>query len=130
MDLINKLTIRLFGQKIGSDEFGNEYYQGKKSNKRYVIYNGYAEPSKVPASWHGWLHYTHDEAPVNINTHKYSWQKTHMPNLTGTKFAYFPQGSSKGQENNNSESTKEVKAKRVNVSSDYQAWNPNQQFNQ
>ena len=30
----------------------------------WVIYNGYAEASRVPPSWHGWLHHTVDVAPT------------------------------------------------------------------
>ncbi len=66
-----------------------------------------AEPSKVPAEWHGWLHYTNSNPPVKINTQKFSWQKIHLPNLTGTKNAYSPKNSL---------------AKKTNSS--YEAWDP------
>lgn len=112
MKFLTNLKIRLFCAKIGADEFGNEYFQNKNS-RRFVIYKGIAEPSKIPAEWHGWIHYTTDIAPVNINTHRYHWQKTHLPNLTGTVHAYSPKGNlSKGE-------------KREQVSADYQSWNPN-----
>lgn len=96
MDLVSKIAIKLSCVKVGFDEFGNQYFETKPTKKgktiskkkRYVIYNGLAEPSKVPANWHSWLHYTSDDLPDN--SHKYSWQKIHLPNLTGTKFAYFP----------------------------------------
>jgi len=45
----------------------------------------------VPAIWHGWLHYTNDDLPDNAHNHL--WQKIHLPNLTGTKFAYSPSNS-------------------------------------
>jgi len=51
------------------------------------------EPSKIPAEWHGWIHYSWDMTPVNLNTKKYSWQKIHLPNLTGTKNAHSPKNS-------------------------------------
>ena len=92
MNFINKLLIRLFATRIGIDEFGNEYFINRKG-KRFVVYNGIAEPSKVPAEWHGWLHYSTNVAPVNIKTHKFSWQKIHLPNLSGTKYAYRPENS-------------------------------------
>ncbi len=77
-------------KKIGNDEFGNQYFIDK-NNKRFVKYNGIAEPTKVPAEWHGWLHYNQDESPQINNIHKkFSWQKIHLPNLTGTKLAYCP----------------------------------------
>jgi len=92
MDIISKISIKLFCNKIGADEFGNQYFEAKKARnskkRRYIIYNGIAEPSKVPASWHGWLHYTSDDLPDNL--HHHLWQKIHLPNLTGTKFAYSP----------------------------------------
>jgi NADH:ubiquinone oxidoreductase subunit len=119
VSLINNFKIRFCCNKVGSDEFSNEYYEEKKPSysgkkRRYVIYHGIAEASKVPAEWHLWLHYTSNNIPVNVNTHKYAWQKIHLPNLTGTKNAYFPFGS------------KFRDGKRHKVSADYQPWNPNQ----
>lgn len=112
MSFLTKFRIKLNCTKIGGDEFGNEYYQSKDL-KRYVLYNGSAEPSKIPAQWHGWMHYTTDIAPVNINTHRFPWQKSHLPNLTGTKNSHAPKGhmAQGGQ--------------RDEVSADYQSWNPN-----
>jgi NADH:ubiquinone oxidoreductase subunit len=117
MSLLNNIKIRLIANKIGIDEFGNSYYEEKRGRgnikKRFIIYNGVAEASKIPAEWHSWIHYTTNNTPNSINTHKYSWQKIHLPNLTGTKFAYFPFGSLlRG-------------GKRHKIGADYQAWNPN-----
>ncbi len=92
MQLLQQLGIKLFNTKIGSDEFGNSYFEAK-NGRRFVAYKGLPEPSKIPAEWHGWIHYTTDVAPININTKKYSWQKIHLPNLTGTKNAYSPKNS-------------------------------------
>ncbi len=102
------------GKLVGSDEFGNRYYQDKKSSccgkiKRWVIYNGKAEPSTVPPQWHGWLHYTTDNVPDD----RYKWQKSPTPNLTGTSSAYFPPGHKKGG------------GVRSKATGDYEAWNPN-----
>ncbi|MBM3579959.1 MAG: NADH:ubiquinone oxidoreductase subunit NDUFA12 [Alphaproteobacteria bacterium] len=93
----NKFFIKLFSNKIGEDEFGNEYFLHKKNGKRFVIYNGCTEASKVPMEWHGWLHYTTDIVPLQINTHRFSWQKIHLPNLTGTKNSYSPKNSTSQQ---------------------------------
>ncbi|MBM5782793.1 MAG: NADH:ubiquinone oxidoreductase subunit NDUFA12 [Pelagibacterales bacterium] len=112
MSFLTKLKIKLSSVKIGQDEFGNQYFQGKKDKKRFVIYNGIAEPSKIPANWHGWMHYTTNKAPINMNTNRQAWQKSHFPNLTGTSNAYTP----KGHLNNGG-----IRSK---VSSDYEAWNP------
>ena len=96
MNALHKFFIKFSAQKIGADEFGNDYFENKKG-KRFVVYNGEAEPSKVPMQWHGWLHYTTNLAPVNINTHHFSWQKSHLPNLTGTKHAYAPKNSTENK---------------------------------
>ncbi len=81
------------GQKVGADGQGNIYYQSKKGNRRWVIFNGEAEASRVSPDWHGWLHHTFDEPPTNAPlTHK-SWEKPHQANLTGSPLAYAPTGS-------------------------------------
>ncbi len=106
------------GQLIGEDEFGNCYYQHRRTpkkgrRKRWVVYKGVAEPSKVPAHWHCWLHYTTDKAPTDgpqIPVH--DWQKPHLPNLTGTAHRYLPEGHLlKG-------------GRRAKTTADYVAWTP------
>lgn len=92
MQFLSQLKIKLFCNLIGQDEFGNSYYESK-DKKRFVTYKGIAEASKIPAKWHSWIHYTSDVAPVNINNKEYSWQKIHLPNLTGTKYAFNPKNS-------------------------------------
>ena len=111
MSFLNKLVINFFCKKIGEDQFGNIYYEGKNSDylgnqKRYVVYRGIAEPSKVPPLWHAWLHYLSDDLPGSEEN--YSWQHQHLPNLTGTKFSYHP-------------SSEKLREK---VSSDYLKWKP------
>lgn len=115
------ITTRLFswfnGKLIGHDQFGNQYFTEKKTPKdrkakRWVIYKGMAEPTKVPPQWHGWLHYTVDTPPTERSAPPYAWEKMHMPNLTGTSAAYVPPGHlSKG-------------GKRDVSTSDYEAWKP------
>jgi NADH:ubiquinone oxidoreductase subunit len=57
--------------------------------KRYVIYNGIIEPSKVPPLWHAWLHYLSHEIPTkDLNKNKLFWQQGHLPNVSGTKRAH------------------------------------------
>jgi NADH:ubiquinone oxidoreductase subunit len=90
---LDSLLIKLLSKKVGSDQFGNEYFVGKRKNylgrqKRFVVYKGIAEGSKVPALWHAWLHYLSDEIPENCPS--YDWQQEHIPNVTGTKYAYNP----------------------------------------
>jgi NADH:ubiquinone oxidoreductase subunit len=85
----------LRGRLVGQDAQGNKYYEDKKTKRygkprRWVIYKKYAEASKVPSQWHGWLHYTVDEPPGV--RHPFPWEKEHLPNLTGTPYAHKPKG--------------------------------------
>lgn len=89
------------GVLVGQDDYGNRYYEAKDDRdaydagrkRRWVIFSGYAEASKVPAEWHGWLHYTFDQPPTVAPLLRKPWEKDHRPNLTGTVHAYRPQGS-------------------------------------
>ena len=82
----------LVGRAVGSDEFGNRYYENRRG-KRWVIYNGYAEASAIPPGWYGWMHKTVDEPPVARTYQPRQWEKPHEPNPTGTRAAYRPEGS-------------------------------------
>lgn len=97
MQILTNFLIKRSATQVGTDEFGNQYFVNKKTGKRLVIYNGLAEPSKVPMEWHGWLHYTRDDLPTQSESHKFSWQKIHLPNLSGTKNAYAPKSSTSQQ---------------------------------
>lgn len=84
------------GELIGTDQFGNRYYRVKgkragRQTRRWVLYKGGDEASKVPPEWHAWLHHTVDEPPLGERS-KAAWQKEHEPNLTGTAAAYRPPG--------------------------------------
>ena len=112
MFLIKKFFISFSNNKIGKDQFGNEYFESKNSdyldqNKRFVIYQGLVEPSKIPPLWHAWLHHLSNITPTK--SQNYIWQHDYQPNLTGTKFSYHP---------NN-------KSLRNKVASDYNSWKPN-----
>ena len=114
---INMFTARA-GQLVGTDRYGNKYYQEKKARKglkarRWVIYNGEPEATNVPPEWHGWLHYTMAEPlPEQSAFHK-PWIKEHQPNPTGTLEAYRPPGHLfEG-------------GKRDKATGDYEAWTPN-----
>lgn len=116
MTIATRLCTFFRGELVGEDEFGNRYYQHKRVVKgvrreRWVLYKGKAEASKVPARWHRWLHYTTDHAPKD-NKQLYKWEKKHLPNLTGTQYAFVPKGHLKRG------------GKRYKVSADYQAWKP------
>jgi NADH:ubiquinone oxidoreductase subunit len=82
----------LRGVPVGTDEVGNRYYRTKDGKRRWVLYNGTVEASRVPAEWHGWLHHTFKDPPSGPAKLK-PWEKDHLPNLSGTKGAYYPPGS-------------------------------------
>ncbi|KCZ94060.1 NADH:ubiquinone oxidoreductase subunit NDUFA12 [Hyphomonas johnsonii] len=102
---------------IGTDEYGNKYFEERKPSlegrhRRYVQYKGLAEPSKVPADWHGWLHHTVSEPPTHMPLERREWETDHKPNMTGTPYATTPKGSlSSG-------------GKRQKSNDDYEAWTP------
>ncbi|MBN9542773.1 MAG: NADH:ubiquinone oxidoreductase subunit NDUFA12 [Alphaproteobacteria bacterium] len=117
MSFETKLFHKLFYKEVGTDHLGNKYYESKchktnGKNRRSVWYNGTPEPSRVPPMWHSWLHYTTDEIPAsNVS---YTWQIDHVPNLTGTDYAYRPNGHIYNG------------GKRDKATGDYEAWNPNE----
>jgi len=100
------------GVAVGKDDFGNRYYRSKDGKRRWVIYKGTVEASRVPAEWHGWLHHTHDDLP-SPDTVKKSWQKDYLPNQSGTEGAYHPSGSLV------------TGGARQSSTGDYEAWRPN-----
>ena len=78
---------------VGSDMYGNRYYINEKTEQRLCIYNGIAEPSKIPPEWHVWMHHSSDAPITHDDSSSLSWRIGHIPNTTGTKFAYKPKGS-------------------------------------
>ena len=81
----------LAGKFVGNDQFGNKYYFNSKG-KRWVIYKDVIVASKIPPEWHAWIHFLKTNIPSD-NIKKFSWQKQHEENLTGTEKAYKPEGS-------------------------------------
>ena len=85
----NKQTFGTFlktlftGKYVGKDEFGNKYYKNKNDD-RWVIYSSNVEASKISSEWFLWMHHTIDKTPSNESLKKYSWQKNHKENKTGT----------------------------------------------
>src|SRR3954470_21819144 len=79
MSLMLRLYSALSGRKIGTDRFGNVYFEAKRKlpvygrARRWVLYAGAAEATTVPPEWHAWLHHTTD-APLS-ETKRYPWQK-------------------------------------------------------
>jgi NADH:ubiquinone oxidoreductase subunit len=81
------------GVKVGEDEQGNIYYKSRDGDRRWVIFNGEIEASRISPDWHGWLHKTWDEPPTEKPLVHKPWEKPHQDNLTGSALAYAPAGS-------------------------------------
>ena len=86
-----RLQTIFFGKFVGEDKFGNKYYENKKRKKRWVIYKGEIEATKIPVEWYSWIHSIKNKIEDNHDLKKYEWQKNHSPNQTGTDKAYNPQ---------------------------------------
>lgn len=105
--------------RVGVDGAGNKYFRAKarpgyKRERRWVMYKGAPEASKVPPEWHGWLHYQTDVVPESGKpSFRRPWQKPHQPNLTGTAQAYRPPGHILSG------------GKRAPATGDYESWTPN-----
>ena len=111
-------TIAKRGVMVGTDENGNRYYQSRDNisydgrKRRWVVYDGYAEASKVTPDWHGWLRYTNEEPPTVAPLPRRRWERDHEPNMTGTPLAWHPQGSLLEE------------GVRPAATGDYEAWKP------
>ena len=110
------LTTSLFtwrnGSKVGSDALGNIYYRSKKGDRRWVIYNGSNDASRIPPDWYAWMHGMIDGLPDEALPPPRKFQKPPKGNLTGTPDAYRPSGAL------------ERGGQRQAASGDYQAWTP------
>lgn len=112
------VTLMSGAKRVGTDAQGNVYYRAKprkgyKHERRWVLYKGAAEASKIPPEWHGWMHHQTDDVPeADAPSFRRSWQRPHVQNLTGTTAAYRPSGHvlSGGQ--------------RAAATGDYEAWKP------
>lgn len=98
------------GVKVGQDDQGNIYYRTADDARRWVIYNGEIEGSRIAPDWHGWLHRTWDKAPSEQPLPHRAWEQPHLANLTGTAAAHAPAGS--------------IRRADPAPRADYEAWSP------
>lgn len=93
------LTTRMFtkrhGTEVGRDEQGNIYYRkgSGPGERRWVIYNGEPEASRIPPEWHLWMHRTIANPPSTHPLTPRVWERSWQPNATGTALAHRPGGS-------------------------------------
>ena len=100
------------GERVGSDSLGNIYYRARKGDRRWVIYNGSNDASRIPPEWYSWIHRQIDAHPDEALPPVRKFQKPPRQNLTGTAEAYRPSGAL------------ERGGERAAASGDYEAWTP------
>lgn len=110
--LATRVWTALFGEFVGTDAQGNRYYKSRRGPKRWVLYNGLADASRIPPEWHGWMHHRTDVPPAEQAYSPHPWEVPHQPNMTGTAAAYRPPGSLLRP------------GERDRVEADYDAWSP------
>jgi NADH:ubiquinone oxidoreductase subunit len=105
------LMTRLRGRQVGVDRLGNRYFENRQGTRRWVLYDGEVEASKVPPEWHAWLHHTVNAPPSDAAPPR-PWEKEHIPNLTGTPDAYRQPGHLSAA------------GRRDRATGDYEPWRP------
>ncbi|MDA9591509.1 NADH-ubiquinone oxidoreductase subunit NDUFA12 family protein [Pelagibacteraceae bacterium] len=100
----------LNGYNVGNDNFGNTYMRNKNDSKRWVLYKGEVDSTKVPPQWNAWLRYTSNDMPIFKK--KYFWERDHIQNQTGTSKSYYPKASVMRDSNGRKKS-------------EYEKWSPN-----
>lgn len=98
----------LRGSRIGADAEGNTYYEERRARpglrrRRWVMYAGREDASRIPPEWHAWLHYL-TSAPLAASERPF-WQAPHRANPTGTAESYRPAAAD-------------------SVAAEYEAWSP------
>lgn len=106
-----QLWTRRHGSRVGTDDLGNAYFESG-DGKRWVIYEGANDASRVPPEWHSWLHHQIDGHPDEALPPPPKFLRQPTRNLTGTPDAYMPSGAlDRG-------------GVRQAASGDYQPWTP------
>lgn len=117
-----RLYTWLRGEAVGRDAAGNRYFREKgggfthkdslRRERRWVVYSGDVEASRVPPEWHAWLHHTTDQIPPVGGVVRRPWMQEHRPNPTGSDQAYRPPGHTLSG------------GRRARATGDYEAWTP------
>lgn len=106
------------GELVGADRFGNRYFRERKARngkreRRWVLYAGESDASRVPPEWRGWLHHTFDQPlPEGESPDRPPWRREYEPNASGTLRAYRPPGHAAAG------------GHRMRATGDYEAWTP------
>ncbi|MDX1709689.1 MAG: NADH:ubiquinone oxidoreductase subunit NDUFA12 [Rhodovibrionaceae bacterium] len=114
----------LRGEEIGRDAAGNRYYREKvksrhrgmfgsmRRERRWVVFDGHIEASRIPPEWHAWIHHMVAEPPNSDDHERKPWEIEHQPNPTFTEQAYRPPGHTL------------LGGKRDKATGDYEPWSP------
>jgi NADH:ubiquinone oxidoreductase subunit len=100
------------GVKVGGDDLGNAYFEARKGGRRWVIYSGSNDVSRLPPEWYAWLTRQIEAVPDEALPPAPKFLRAATPNLTGTAAAYLPAGAL------------ERGGRRAAATGDYQAWTP------
>jgi len=88
------IVTRRRGKEVGRDDAGNVYYEDKKNPaRRWVIYSGSNDGSRVPPAWDAWLRGMITELPGEALPPARKFQIPPTVNLTGTMAAFRPDGA-------------------------------------
>ena len=103
------------GEEAGRDEAGNIYFRHRKDPaRRWVMYSGANDSSRVPPGWNAWLRGTIDGVPDKALPPRRPFEQPPEANLTGSDQAWRPAGSIRAG------------GKRAAATGDYSAWTPDQ----
>ena len=58
-----QIYTKFFGNFVGSDEYGNNYFKSSDGTKRWINYKGICDASSISPSWYSWLHKTTNKVP-------------------------------------------------------------------
>ncbi|MCY7338656.1 MAG: NADH:ubiquinone oxidoreductase subunit NDUFA12 [Sphingomonas bacterium] len=101
------------GEEVGRDDSGNIYFKHRKdAARRWVMYTGNNDSSRIPPGWNAWLRGTIDGLPDAALPQRRAFELPPQANVTGSPDAYRPSGSLGGAR------------VRPAATGDYQAWKP------
>lgn len=88
------IVSRRRGREVGRDEAGNVYFEDRKDPaRRWVLYSGSNDGSRVPPDWQLWLRGSIEGLPSEVLPPVRKFQAKPTANLTGTMEAFRPGGS-------------------------------------
>jgi NADH:ubiquinone oxidoreductase subunit len=109
------LFSRRNGEEAGRDDAGNVYFAHRKDPaRRWVIYSGANDSSRVPPGWNAWLRGTIDAVPEKALPPRRPFEQPPSANLTGSDEAWRPSGSLRRA------------GTRPAATGDYSAWTPDE----